>query len=289
MSVTPIGKPKQPDRNMSENNAGRRSFLDWMSDIFSGEPSDRAELLNSLRDAADRQLIDGEALNIIFGALQVSDMRARDIMIPRTQLVYLRDDQPPEELLRTIIDSQHSRFPVIGDDLDNIRGILHAKDLLRLAIERDGDFDIKDWIRPAAVIPESKRLNILLQEFRSTRNHMAVVVDEYGHVCGVVTIEDVLEQIVGDIEDEHDVDDESYIKMIDEHTYNVKATTTVEDFNDYFDAEFDEQEFDTIGGIVLKTFGHLPQRGEITVINEMRFKVLSADSRRVRLMQVKVP
>ena len=140
MSVTPIGKPKQPDRNMSENNAGRRSFLDWMSDIFSGEPTDRAELLNSLRDAADRQLIDGEALNIIFGALQVSDMRARDIMIPRTQLVYLRDDQPPEELLRTIIDSQHSRFPVIGDDLDDIRGILHAKDLLRLAIERDGEF-----------------------------------------------------------------------------------------------------------------------------------------------------
>ena len=156
---------------------------------------------------------------------------------------------------------------MIGDDLDDIHGILHAKDLLRLAIERDGEFDIKDWIRPAAVIPESKRVNILLQDFRSTRNHMAVVVDEYGHVCGVVTIEDVLEQIVGDIEDEHDVDDESYIKMIDEHTYNVKATTTVEDFNDYFDAEFDEEEFDTIGGIVLKTFGHLPQRGETTIID----------------------
>ena len=274
---------------MSENNLGRRSFFDWMSDIFSGEPTDRTELMESLRDAAERQLIDAEALNIIFGALQVSDMRARDIMIPRTQLLYLRDDQPPEELLRTIIDSQHSRFPVIGDDLDDIRGILHAKDLLRLAIEREGEFDIKDWIRPAAVIPESKRLNILLQDFRSTRNHMAVVVDEYGHVSGVVTIEDVLEQIVGDIEDEHDVDDESYVKKIDEHTYNVKATTTVEDFNDYFDAEFDEEEFDTIGGIVLKTFGHLPQRGEITVINELRFKILSADSRRVRLMQVKIP
>ena len=239
-----------------------------------------------LRDAADRQLMDGEVLNIIFGALQVSDMQARDIMIPRTQLVYLVDEKAPAELLAKIIDSQHSRFPVIGDDLDDIKGILHAKDLLHLALERADDFDIKDWIRPATVIPESKRLNVLLQDFRSTRNHMAVVVDEYGHVSGVVTIEDVLEQIVGDIEDEHDIDDDSFVKKLDDNTFNVKATTTIEDFNEYFDLEFDDEEFDTIGGIVLKAFGHLPERGESVAIKELEFKVLNADSRRVRLLQV---
>jgi magnesium and cobalt transporter len=209
-------------------------------------------------------------------------------MIPRAQLVFLQEAQPPEVLLERIIESQHSRFPVVGDDLDDIKGILHAKDLLRLALDRDKPFDIKDWIRPATVIPESKRLNVLLQDFRSTRNHMAVVVDEYGHVSGVVTIEDVLEQIVGDIEDEHDVDDESFFKQIDDRTFNVKATTPVEDFNEYFDRSLDEEEFDTIGGLVLKAFGHLPSRGETVGIDEMQFKVLNADSRRVRLLQVTV-
>jgi magnesium and cobalt transporter len=272
----------------TEGSAPRRSVLEWLTDLFSDEPTDRSGLMEMLRDAADRQLMDGEALNIIFGALQVSDMQARDIMIPRSQLVCLQDDQAPEEMLRRIIDSQHSRFPVIGDDVDDIKGILHAKDLLRLALEEKRDFDIKDWIRPASVIPESKRLNVLLQDFRSTRNHMAVVVDEYGHVSGVVTIEDVLEQIVGDIEDEHDVDDESYVKQIDERTYNVKATTTVEDFNEYFDLEIDDEEFDTIGGVVLKAFGHLPERGETVDIDDVEFKVLNADSRRVRLLQVTV-
>ncbi|MEE8079667.1 MAG: transporter associated domain-containing protein [Pseudomonadales bacterium] len=273
---------------MSENSEGsRRSFLDWVSDLFNDEPHDRSELREMLRDAADRQLMDGEALNIIFGALQVADIQARDIMIPRTQLVYLEDESPPDVLLARIIDSQHSRFPVIGDDLDDIKGILHAKDLLRLALGSETDFDIKDWIRPATVIPESKRLNVLLQDFRSTRNHMAVVVDEYGHVSGVVTIEDVLEQIVGDIEDEHDVDDDSFIKQLDEKTFNVKATTTIEDFNEHFDLELDEEEFDTIGGVVLKAFGCLPELGESVVIEDMEFRVLNADSRRVRLLQVK--
>jgi magnesium and cobalt transporter len=273
---------------MSENSEGpRRSLLDWLADLFSDEPSDRTELMEMLRDAADRQLMDGEVLNIIFGALQVSDMQARDIMIPRTQLVYLVDEKAPAELLAKIIESQHSRFPVIGDDLDDIKGILHAKDLLHLALEKAEDFDIKDWIRPATVIPESKRLNVLLQDFRSTRNHMAVVVDEYGHVSGVVTIEDVLEQIVGDIEDEHDIDDDSFVNKLDDNTFNVKATTKIEDFNEYFDLEFDDEEFDTIGGIVLKAFGHLPERGETVLIEKLEFKVLNADSRRVRLLQVK--
>jgi len=270
---------------LEEGAAPRRSVLEWLSDLFSDEPTDRSGLMEILRDAADRQLMDGEALNIIFGALQVSDMQARDIMIPRSQLVYLEDEQSPETLLEKIIESQHSRYPVIGDDLDDIKGILHAKDLLRLALGRDREFDIKDWIRVATVIPESKRLNVLLQDFRSTRNHMAVVVDEYGHVSGVVTIEDVLEQIVGDIEDEHDVDDDSYVKQIDEKTFNVKATTTIEDFNQHFDLEIDEEEFDTIGGVVLKAFGHLPERGETVDIEGIGFKVLNADSRRGRLLQ----
>ncbi len=276
---------------MSETTEGatpRRSVLEWLTDLFSDEPNDRSELMEMLRDAADRQLMDGEALNIIFGALQVSDMQARDIMIPRSQLVCLKDDQAPEEMLQRIIESQHSRFPVIGDDLDDIKGILHAKDLLRLALEEKRDFDIKDWIRPASVIPESKRLNVLLQDFRSTRNHMAVVVDEYGHVSGVVTIEDVLEQIVGEIDDEHDVDEDSSIRALGDGEYMVKALTPIEDFNEYFDLEIDDEEFDTIGGVVLKAFGHLPERGETVDIDDVEFKVLNADSRRVRLLQVTV-
>ena len=273
---------------MSEgsNLASKRTLRDWVSALFSDEPSDRSELMAMLRDAADRQIMDAEALNIIFGALQVSDMQARDIMIPRTQLVYLKANDPLDVLLPTIIESQHSRYPVIGDDLDDIKGILHAKDLLPLALSRER-FDIKDCIRQATVVPESKRLNVLLQEFRNTRNHMAVVVDEYGHVSGAVTIEDVLEQIVGEIEDEHDVDDQSFIKQLDDQVYNVKATTAVEDFNEYFATQLDEQEFDTVGGVVLKAFGHLPARGEVVQLDNLRFKVLNADSRRLRLLQVK--
>ncbi len=275
---------------MSESSqlASKRTLLDWVSALFSDEPSDRSELMEMLRDAADRQIMDAEALNIIFGALQVSDMQARDIMIPRTQLVYLKAGDGPDVLLPTIIESQHSRYPVIGDDLDDIKGILHAKDLLPLALSQQlSGFDIKDYIRQATVVPESKRLNVLLQDFRATRNHMAVVVDEYGHVSGVVTIEDVLEQIVGEIEDEHDVDDQSYIKQIDTDTFNVKATTAVDDFNEYFGVQLDEEEFDTVGGLVLKAFGHLPGRGEVVQLDDMRFKVLNADSRRLRLLQVK--
>lgn len=274
---------------MSEQGEGRRSFRGWVSEIFSGEPTDRVELRETLRDAADRQLMDGDELSIIFGALQVSDMQARDIMIPRIQMACLKDIETKEAILKKVVEARHSRFPVIGDDLDDVKGILHAKDLLQLALDGDKGFDIKDWIRPATVVPESKRLNVLLQDFRSTRNHMAVVVDEYGHVSGVVTIEDVLEQIVGDIEDEHDVDDDSFVKQLDDSTWNVKATTTIEDFNEYFDREFDEEEFDTIGGIVLKAFGHLPDRGEQVDIDNLEFKVLNADSRRVRLLQVRAP
>ena len=214
-------------------------------------------------------------------------MHARDIMIPRSSLVVVAEDQTLEELLPVIVESRHSRFPVIGDNVDDIKGILHAKDLLPLLLpENQQTFAMRDCIRPALLIPESKRLNVLLQEFRTNRNHMALVVDEYGQISGAVTIEDVLEQIVGEIEDEHDVDDDSFVKQLEPNTFHVKANTTIEDFNEYFATEFSDEEFDTIGGLVLHQLGHLPERGECIVFAGMRFEVLNAESRRIRLLKV---
>ena len=265
----------------------RKTWRDWLADLLPFEPTDRPELLEMLKDASDRRLFDKEALNIIHGALAVSDMRARDIMIPRSQVVTVELDSRVEEVLPTVIESTHSRFPVIGDDMDDLKGILHAKDMLKLLLVDDwDDFDIKDYIRPTIVVPESKRLNDLLQEFRETRNHMALVIDEYGSVAGVVTIEDVLEQIVGDIEDEHDIEDDSTIKQLDHQSYTVKATTPIEEFNEYFDTKFVGGDLDTIGGIVVKEFGYLPQREETIHIAPFDFRVVNADSRRVRLLQL---
>jgi magnesium and cobalt transporter len=273
-----------------EKKTTRRGVRGWLSDLFSEAPDDVAALLDVLEDAAQRQLIDVDALNIIVGALHVADMHARDIMIPRSSLVVVDEDQQPAELLPLVIESGHSRFPVVGDDVDDIKGILHAKDLLSLSIEDEGQsFDIKNFIRPAAVIPESKRLNVLLQEFRENRNHMALVVDEYGQISGAVTIEDVLEQIVGEIEDEHDVDDDSFVKQLEPSLFHVKANTTIEDFNEYFGLNLSDDEFDTIGGIVLHAFGHLPELGEATEVSGLRFEVLNADSRRLRLLRVDIP
>jgi len=273
-----------------EKKSPRRGVRGWLSDMFSEAPDDVAALLEVLQDATERQLIDVDALNIIVGALHVADMHARDIMIPRSALVVVHEDQQPAELLPLVIDSKHSRFPVVGDDVDDIKGILHAKDLLSLVLEGDGQrFDIKDFIRPAAVIPESKRLNVLLEEFRANRNHMALVVDEYGQISGAVTIEDVLEQIVGEIEDEHDVDDDSFVKQLEPDSFHVKANTTIEDFNEYFSLSLSDDEFDTIGGIVLQAFGHLPELGESIEVAGLKFEVLNADSRRLRLLRVDTP
>ncbi|HEY5645833.1 MAG TPA: transporter associated domain-containing protein [Pseudomonadales bacterium] len=277
--------------NDSSLNGSTRSWLDRISQALSSEPQNRDQLVRLLRDAEKRNLIDVEALGLIEGALQVGEMQVRDIMIPRAQMVVVQEDVPPEGFVAEVIESGHSRFPVIGDSRDEVRGILLAKDLLAYFAKDSSDirdsFDMDDAMRPAVFIPESKRLNVLLKEFRQSRNHMAIVVDEYGGVAGLVTIEDVLEQIVGDIEDEHDIDEEGYVNQLDEKTWNVKATTTVEDFNEYFDRSFDDEEFDTIGGIILKAFGHLPQRGERVKIEDLEFKVLNADSRRVRLLQVR--
>ena len=268
----------------------RKTWRERIGELFAAEPADRRELLNMLQDASDRQLFDGEVLNLIHGALAVAEMRTRDVMIPRSQVVTVEVDTRVEEFIPTVIASQHSRFPVVGDDMDDIKGILHAKDMLPLLLQDDWDgFDIKDYIRPTIVVPESKRLNDLLQEFRETRNHMAVVIDEYGNTAGVVTIEDVLEQIVGDIEDEHDIDDDSFIKQLDRRSYTVKATTPIDEFNEHFGADFDDDEFDTIGGIVLKEFGYMPKREEAIGLGEFRFRVLNADSRRIRLLHVTSP
>lgn len=267
-----------------------KSWFARLGDVFDQTPGTRKELTEMLRDAADRQLLDGEALNIMFGALQVSDMQARDVMIPRSQLVTLHFEDNLQNMLPVITNSQHSRFPVVGEELDDLKGILHAKDLLPLLLEGErSEFDIKDCIRAAKVVPESMRLNVLLQEFRSTRNHMALVVDEYGHVVGAVTIEDVLEQIVGEIEDEHDVNDDSYIKLLDDGTYTVKATASIDDVNEFFDSNFSCDGFDTIGGQLLKSFGRLPERGESTIVDGFEFTILNADSRRLRLLKMKPP
>ena len=252
-----------------------------------GEPKDREQLVELLRDAQQRDLLDTDALAMIEGVLQVAEMQVRDIMVPRAQMTVVERDATLEKILPVIIESAHSRFPVIGDNRDEVVGILLAKDLLAYS-GPDGakNFSVRDILRPAVFIPESKRLNVLLKEFRASRNHMAIVVDEYGGVAGLVTIEDVLEQIVGEIVDEHDIEEDAYIKKHNDNVYAVKALTPIEEFNDYFYSKFSDEEFDTIGGLVMQRFGRLPRRGEVITIDRFRFKVLNADSRRIHLMQV---
>lgn len=276
--------------NDSSLNGSTRSWLDRISQALSSEPQDREQLVRLLRDAEKRNLIDVEALGMIEGALQVGEMQVRDIMIPRAQMVVVQEDVPPEGFVAEVIESGHSRFPVIGDSRDEVRGILLAKDLLAYFAKDSSDtrdsFDMDDAMRPAVFIPESKRLNVLLKEFRQSRNHMAIVVDEYGGVAGLVTIEDVLEQIVGEIDDEHDTEVGQDIRRLGSGEFVVKARTPIEDFNEYFNTSFSDQEFDTIGGLVIKSLGHLPRRGESGEIGGMHFRVLRADKRRVHLLRV---
>ena len=267
-----------------------KSWFDRLSQLISGEPADRHDLVEILRASSEREILDADALSIIEGALTVSEMQVREIMIPRSQVVSVRMEMGPDEFLPLIIESGHSRFPVIGDNPDDIIGILLAKDLLSLALrEKQSKFSLRDILRPSSAVPESKRLNVLLQEFRSTHNHLAVVYDEYGGVSGIVTIEDVLEQIVGDIEDEYDFDEDDFIMPHTDNTYTVKAHTPVEDFNQYFGVGFSEDDFDTIGGIVTQHFGHLPKRDEKVAVEEFKFTVLNSDNRRIRLLRVRTP
>jgi magnesium and cobalt transporter len=265
---------------------GHKSWLDKITQAFAHEPRNRAELLEVLHDAHENRLLDSEALSIVEGAIQVADLQVRDIMVPRSQVISIRADQTPREFLPTIVEAAHSRYPVVGESLDDVQGILLAKDLLPLVLQDGAQVTLKDLLRPATFVPESKRLNVLLREFRSTHNHMAVVIDEYGGMAGLVTIEDVLEQIVGDIEDEHDIEEDSYIKPLPSGDFIVKALTPLDSFNEFFDSAFSDEEFDTVGGLVMHAFGHLPKRNEVTNIGGYRFRVLNANSRRIHLLRL---
>ncbi|GAC1303821.1 MAG: HlyC/CorC family transporter [Steroidobacteraceae bacterium] len=256
---------------------------------MTGEPRDLAELIENLREASERGLFDGDALVMLEGVLAVADMQVRDIMVPRSQMVFVERDESPDKLVARVVESGHSRFPVIGEDRDQILGILLAKDLLRLQVAGDESFEIREYMRPVVFVPESKRLNVLLKEFRRSHNHIAMVVDEYGGVCGLVTIEDVIEQIVGEIDDEHDVEDDQVIRKEGAKQFTVHALTPIEDFNHYFGTDFSDEEHDTIGGLLMQEFGRLPRRGETIQVGKLEFRVLRADRRRIDVLKVITP
>jgi magnesium and cobalt transporter len=265
-----------------------RSWLERIGQILQSEPKDKEDLRQFLLDAQERTLLDHDAVTMIEGVMDVSEMQARDIMIPRSQMEVIERDARLADFLPVIIDSAHSRFPVIGENRDEVVGIILAKDLLPFVAQSEGsEFNIREILRPAMIIPESKRLNVLLREFQTSRNHMAIVVDEYGGVAGLVTIEDVLEQIVGEIEDEHDVDDEeNYILPAGAGRFSVRALTPIDDFNAHFGTAFSDEEFDTIAGLVLNAFGRMPKRGEQIDFSGLRFTVQRADNRRIYLLEV---
>lgn len=262
------------------------TLMERLSALLLREPEDREQLVELLHSAHEHNLLDADALTMIEGVIQVSEMRVRDIMVPRPQMDVIDISETPDRFIPLVIATAHSRFPVIDGDRDNVVGVLLAKDLLRYYAGEE-EFNVRDMLRPAIFVPESKPLNVLLREFRTNRNHMAIVVDEYGGVAGLVTIEDVLEQIVGDIEDEYDIDEVDE-KIVAEcgGQYRVKALTEIADFNQVFGTEFDDEENDTIGGLVLKRFGHIPKRGEQISFDNLSFKVLRADSRRIHLLHV---
>jgi magnesium and cobalt transporter len=273
--------------DQSTGNTGR--WLKRITQSMSGEPRDLAELIEDLREASERGLFNGDALVMLEGVLAVADMQVRDIMVPRSQMVFVERDESPEKLVQLVVESGHSRFPVIGEDRDQILGILLAKDLLRVKIDGGEHFEIREYMRPVVFVPESKRLNVLLKEFRLSHNHLAMVVDEYGGVCGLVTIEDVMEQIVGEIDDEHDVEDDQTIRRESEREFSVRALTPIAEFNEYFGTAFSDEEYDTIGGLLMQEFGRLPRRGETIQIGELEFRILRADRRRIDLLRVISP
>ena len=254
--------------------------------LIRGEPRGLNDIIELLHDAQHRDLLDPDAMQMIEGVLQVAEMRVRDVMIPRSQMVVVNREDTPEELVAVALDSGHSRFPVIEDSRDEVVGILLAKDLLAYAMGGSDNFSVRDVLRPAVFVPESKRLDTLLKEFRSSHNHLAVVVDEYGGVAGMVTIEDVLELIVGEIEDEHDIDDDHPIRPHGEERFTVEALTEIEDFNAYFGCDLSDDEYDTVGGLVMGALGHMPRRGETCTIERFAFTVQRADRRRIHSLQM---
>ena len=264
----------------------KRSMLERLSSLLLREPEDRDQLVELLHGAHEKRLLDADALSMIEGVMQVSEMQARDVMIPRSQMDMIDVEEVPDEFIPFVIETAHSRFPVYEKSKDNVIGILLAKDLLRYYSNAD-EFDVRDMLRPAVFVPESKRLNILLREFKANRNHIAIIVDEYGGVAGLVTIEDVLEQIVGDIEDEFDFDEtEDNILPDKSGRFRVKAVTEIADFNEHFNVKFSNEDFDTVGGLVVNQFGRVPKRGESVTFDGFKFSVLRADSRMVHSMVV---
>jgi len=276
------------DDHSTKSQEPKKSWLEKITQAFHAEPKNSEDVREFLRQAQDNHLLDNIAFNIIEGAIEISDLQVRDVMIPRLQMTVVKESDTPDQFLPLVIESGHSRFPVIGDNPDEVIGILLAKDLLPLILSNNAEkFKVKDVLRAATVIPESKRLTQLLNEFRTNRYHMAVVVDEYGGISGLITIEDVLEEIVGEIEDEFDTDEEdAFIRPIENGQTLVDALTPIEDFNEHFNLGFSDDEFDTIGGIVMKHFGRLPSRNESIEIANLKFKVLTSDKRRIRILQV---
>jgi len=261
------------------------TLLERLSALLSREPEDRGELMALLHSAFERNLLDADALSIIEGTLQMSDLQVSDVMVPRSQMEVIGVDDPMDKIASFVIETGHSRFPTVGESKDDVVGIFLAKDLLRYFVGQE--FELRDALRPAVFVPETKRLNVLLRDFRVSRNHMAIVVDEYGGVAGLVTIEDVLEQIVGEIEDEYDSDlDGDNIRLMQDGRYRVKATTEIADFNTAFATNFSDADVDTIGGLVIRALGRLPQRGDTVILGDMKFQVLRADSRRVYTLLV---
>ena len=281
---------EQQNLNQSENTK-KTFFQSLFGRFFQGELKNREELVEVIRDSEQNDLIDQNTREMIEGVMEIAELRVSDIMIPRSQIIFIEDQQDLNTCLNTIIESAHSRFPVIADadDRDNIVGILHAKDLLKFLREDAEEFDLSLLLRPVVIVPESKRVDRMLKDFRSERFHMAIVVDEFGAVSGLITIEDILEQIVGDIEDEFDEEEVADIRQLSRHTYAVRALTDIDDFNAQFNTDFDDEEVDTIGGLIMQTFGYLPKRGEEIMLKNLQFKVTSADSRRLIQLRVTVP
>jgi len=277
--------------NMSEdhssNGSGSKTWMGRISKVFSSEPQDREELKELINESCEKGILDAEAVAMINGALAVSEMQVRDAMVPRSHMIVISLEAPLDQLLPTVLESGHSRFPVIGEDRDEVEGILLAKDLLRHYAEDSSPFNLKTLLRPAVVIPESKRLNMLLRDFRASRNHMAIVVDEYGGVSGLITIEDVLEEIVGEIDDEHDEEEEASIKALGGNSYRIDALAEIEAFNEEFECDLSDEDYDTVGGLLLAEFGRVPEMGEEVVLaDRFHFRVTAADSRRIIMLEL---
>lgn len=279
-------KEEQPAQ-APDQDGGNRSLLERIGHALIGEITDQSQLLDVLSDAAARHVISRDVLSMLEGVMKVSSMQVREVMIPRSQMVVIERSATAEEIIAAIVTSAHSRFPVMGENRDDIEEIILAKDLLSFFAKEDHQsLDLGDYLRPAVFIPESKRLNVLLNEFRANRNHIAIVVDEYGGVSGLVTIEDVLEEIVGEIEGEHDVDEESPIVSNGNGIYSIQSLTDIETFNDYFNTDFSDDEFDTIGGLVMNAFGYMPKRDEEIEMGGFKIKVIRADQRRIHLLSL---